>query len=191
MARKKPGAEFFPFKITLLSRETAQTEKPRWVGANQWRHLAIYSIRMKFWYQARKAKLRSQYKWYKYYTVTRYGAPGRLEFICPESGMVAKTIHQDDALLHRIYWTECAKKSQEIVQWLDSIDHNRYTSAVHSYLLSLLIVKPPILREVAAYEAVRPFKKPKPWQTTRVKGIESFLTGTAGRYLQKPKPITG
>lgn len=172
MARKRKDATAFAFKITLLPRHVIKEQKKPWIGTNQWRHRAIHSIRMKFWYQVGKAKRRSEFVWYKFYTVTRYGAPGRLEFICPESGMVAKTIQQQEAISHRRYWAECARKSQQIVEWLDHLDPNRYNPGIHSYLLSLLVVKDPKLREVKVYEESRPFTPRKPWQTTKVKGIK-------------------
>lgn len=167
VARKKTNTDTFPYKITLLPRGFQKQEKRRVVGANQWRHRAIHSIRMKFWYQEQKARRRAQSAWYKFYSVTRYGAPGRLEFICPFTGMVAKTIQQEEAISHRKYWIDCASTSADILKWLDEVDPNRYTSGVHSYLLSLLVVRPPILREVAAYENLHPFTPKKPWQTTR------------------------
>lgn len=81
--------------------------------------------------------------------------------------MVALTIKQEEAHSFRVYWALCAKKSIEIVQWLDKIDPNDYTPWIHSYLLSLLVVSDPRLREVESYKKEKPFINPKPWQTTR------------------------
>jgi len=171
VARKRPGAKSFPYKITLISRERVKQEKKPWIGTNQWRHRALHTIRMKFWFQLEKAKRRAAFIWYKFYTVRGYGAPGRLEFICPVSGMVAKTIQQQEAISHRKYWIDCARKSQEILLWLDGVEVNRYNAKTHSFLLSLLVVKDPILREVKAYEKKTPFIASRPWQTTRAKNI--------------------
>lgn len=131
-------------------------------------------MKMYFYYQVRRAERRARYKWYKFYAVSRYGAPGRLEFICPETGMVAKTIEQDEAASYRRYWRICATKSAEILQWLNSIDEERYNNEVHSRLIRLLITGPPIMREATVYQEEHPFVPAKQWQ-------ESFVNFTSAK----------
>lgn len=121
-------------------------------------------MKMYFYYQIKRAERKARQKWYIFYSVDRYGAPGRLEFICPNTGMVAKTINQEEAVTYRVYWRKCANKSREILGWLSSIDESCYTAEVHSYLSRLLIVGPPMMREVAIYEKEHPFVSGKPWQ---------------------------
>jgi hypothetical protein len=128
-----------------------------WVGSGRWKRRAIYLTRMKFYFQAKKALIRSRFCWYKFYAVRGYGAPGSLEFICPYTGMTAKTIEQDQAASIQVYWLKCHKRSIEVVDWLDSIDESRYNSIINSFLLRLIVTDPPILSEVTRYERLYPF----------------------------------
>jgi hypothetical protein len=114
MARTVKGKVRFPFRITLVPPDRPAPKQP-WIGSHQWKHRAFYNIKMKLSIQIEKASNRAKWKWYKFYSVRGYGAPGRLEFICPYSGMTAKTLHQDEAACARRYWASCAKKSKEIL----------------------------------------------------------------------------
>ena len=118
---------------------------------------------MKLSIQIEKASNRAKWKWYKFYSVRGYGAPGRLEFICPYSGMTAKTLHQDEAACARRYWASCAKKSKEILEWLNTLRPERYSAELNSYLLRLIVITYGI-REIETYQRRNPFAKPKPWQ---------------------------
>ena len=165
MPRKYKGEKYFPFKITVVPRKPFKTKKP-WIGTNQWRRRAIHTARMLFWYQAKKALIKAEQSWYKFYVGDRYGAPGRLEFICPIYGLAVTTITQEEAVSFRKYWSDCAKTSSLVVEWLDRVDSNKYTKEIHSFLYTLLITKPPIMREVKNYQKLFPFKTVKPWQQT-------------------------
>jgi hypothetical protein len=162
MARTVKGKTRFPFKITLVPVDRPQP-KPPWIGTHQWKHRAIYNIKMKLSIQVEKASNRAGWCWYKFYSVRGYGAPGRLEFLCPYSGMVAKTIYQEEAASFRRYWSNCAKKSQEILDWLETIDPSTYTVQLNVFLLRAIVVTYGI-REIKNYEQSNPFQRAKPWQ---------------------------
>jgi hypothetical protein len=119
---------------------------------------------MKLSIQIEKASNRAKWKWYKFYSVRGYGAPGRLEFICPYSGMIAKTIRQDEAASVRKYWASCAKKSKQILDWLGGLHPERYSPGLNSYLLRLIVVSYGT-REIETYQRENPFINPKPWQS--------------------------
>lgn len=161
MARTRKGVDRFAFRITLVP-EDRPRPKPPWIGTHQWKHRAIYSIKMKFTIQVQKAANRAAWKWYKFYSVVGYGAPGRLEFICPYSGMVGKMIQQEEAMAFRRYWARCAEKSSEILEWLNSIQVHSYSSNLHRYLLRLIVIEYNI-REMEEYTKANPFNKTKQW----------------------------
>lgn len=163
MARTVKGKTRFPFRITLVPPDRPDP-KPPWIGSHQWKYRAIYNIKMKLSIQIEKASNRAKWKWYKFYSVRGYGAPGRLEFICPYSGMIAKTIRQDEAASVRKYWASCAKKSKQILDWLGGLHPERYSPGLNSYLLRLIVVSYGT-REIEAYQRENPFINPKPWQS--------------------------
>lgn len=122
----------------------------------------MYLIKMKLSIQVEKASNRAKWEWYKFYSVRGYGAPGRLEFICPSSGMVAKTIQQEEAASFRRYWANCAIKSSEILSWLDSVQVLSYTADLHTYLLRTIVITYNV-REEKAYRIANPYGKPPSW----------------------------
>lgn len=156
MARTFAGKTRFQFRITLAPADAAPPRKP-WVGTGGWKRRAIYLIRMKLTIQIEKAANRTAWEWYKFYSVRGYGVPGRLEFICPYSGMVAKTLEQEEAVSARKYWGICARKSREILAWLDKITPSRYSKELHVYLLRLIVV-PYNKREIDGYCLANPFE---------------------------------
>lgn len=162
MARTVKGRSRFPFKVVLVPRDRP-APRPPWIGTNRWKHRAVYNMKMKLFIQIEKASNRANWQWYRFYSVRGYGAPGRLEFICPYSGMVAKTIQQEEASRLRRYWANCARKSQEILDWLESINTDSYTVELNSYLLRIIVVVYNI-REIKNYEQKKPFIELKPWQ---------------------------
>lgn len=162
MARTRKGKERFPFRIILVP-EDRPAPKPPWIGSHQWKYRAIYNIKMKLSIQIQKASNRAKWKWYKFYSVRGYGAPGRLEFICPYSGMVAKTLDPLEAASARKYWADCARKSKELLDWVSSLNPMSYSADLNSYLIRLIVVSYNI-REVETYQKRNPFTKPKPWQ---------------------------
>lgn len=133
-----------------------------WVGSCQWKYRALYLIKMYLAIQATKASAKANYRWYKFYWVREYGAPLPGEFICPYSGMVAKTVRQSEAKHVRRYWAECARKTREILEWLDQLDPQRYTAELNHYLRWLVII-PPTMKECKEYEEANPFRKPRQW----------------------------
>lgn len=165
MARTAKGKARFPFRIVLVPFDTP-TAKPPWIGSHRWKYRAVYNMKMKFSIQAEKASNRVKWQWYKFYSVRGYGAPGRLEFICPYSGMIAKTIDQDEAASARKYWDSCAQKSKEILEWLHTLHPERYSPELNSYLLRLIVV-PYNIREIETYQRKNPFVMPRPWQGPR------------------------
>lgn len=162
MARTTKGQKRFQFKITIVPVSKSAPRRP-WVGTHRWKHRALYNIKMKLSIQIEKASNRAKYKWYKFYSVSRYGAPGRLEFICPYSGMVAKTIKPEEAASLRRYWSLCASKSREVLNWLESIDPASYSARLHTYLLRIIVIGYNI-REINKYRKRHPFQEAKPWQ---------------------------
>ena len=58
---------------------------------------------MKLEIQIEKASNKAKYTWFKFYAVRGYGAPGVCEFICPYSGMIAKTVNPEQAASLRRY----------------------------------------------------------------------------------------
>jgi hypothetical protein len=118
---------------------------------------------MKLAIQVEKASNRAKYDWFKFYAVRGYGAPDMTEFICPYSGMIAKTVKPEEAASVRRYWVGCAKKSREILNWLSSLDPARYSTGLNSYLLRAIVTTYNI-REIEEYQAKHPFESTKPWQ---------------------------
>ena len=160
--RTVKGKTRFPFRITIVPPGKPERRSP-WIGTHRWKHRAIYTMKMKLSIQIEKALTRASWKWFKFYSVRGYGVPGRLEFICPYSSMVAKTICQQEAISVRRYWALCAEKSQEVLDWLCQLDPARYSAQLHSYLLRAIIVSYNA-REINKYEQSNPFRQVKPWQ---------------------------
>lgn len=162
LARTVKGRERFPFKITIVSPDQPAPREP-WIGTHRWKHRAIYNMKMKLSIQIEKASNKSRYQWYKLYSVRGYGAPGNSEFICPYSGMVAKTVDPEEAVSLRKYWACCARKSKEILDWLDQLDPARYSADLNSYLLRVIVATGNI-REITKYQKHHPFQEAKSWQ---------------------------
>lgn len=162
MARTIKGRERFAFRITIVPPDQPKP-RPPWIGTHRWKYRAVYIIKMKLTLQIEKASLKARRKWNTHYSVRGYGAPGRLEFICPYSGMVAKTVQQEEAVSVRRYWVNCAAKSKEILEWINQLDPERYSRRLHTYLLRTIVTTYG-MRELEAYERRNPFQKPKPWQ---------------------------
>lgn len=160
--RTVKGKTRFPFRIILVPPDQPAPKAP-WIGTHRWKHRAIYNIKMKLEVQIEKASNRAKYSWFKLYAVRGYGAPGVCEFICPYSGMVAKTVEPEQAASLRKYWAQCAKKSREILDWLSLLDPARYSADLNSYLLRTIVITYNI-REVKKYQAQHSFEAPKPWQ---------------------------
>jgi hypothetical protein len=162
VARTTKGKTRFPFKIILVPPDQP-TPKPPWIGSHRWKHRAIYNIKMKLAIQIEKASNRAKHNWIKLYSVRGYGAPGVCEFICPYSGMIARTIEPEQAASLRRYWAQCAKKSCEILDWLSLLDPARYSADLNSYLLRTIVITYNI-REIKKYQAQHSFEASKPWQ---------------------------
>ena len=162
VARTAKGRTRFPFKIILVPPDQPAPKAP-WVGTHRWKHRAIYNIKMKLAIQIEKASNKASLDWFKFYVVRGYGAPGASEFICPYSGMIAKTINPREAASLRRYWVGCARKSREILNWLSLLDPARYSAELNSYLLRTIVTTYNI-REIKEYQAEHPFESAKPWQ---------------------------
>lgn len=163
MARTVKGRDRFQFRIVLVPPDQQRRTAARPIGSCRWKYRAIYLMKMYLTVQAKKAVSRANCKWYKFYSVRGYGAPSTTEFICPYSGMVAKTIKQSEAVHLRKYWIQCAKKSEEILRWLNELDPERYTARLNHYLRALIIL-PPNMREYSEYQKANPFQKHKQWR---------------------------
>jgi hypothetical protein len=155
--RKFPGKRRFPYKISILEApnplEPASVIQRR--GGGRWRARALHSIKMALWIQVRKATHRSANGWMSFAVVTGYGAPGVGEFFCPYSYMVAKPVEKSQAILFRRYWVICARKSQEVLDWLNSIDPSAYNQTLHRFLKRLIVVEYN-QREISLYESTNP-----------------------------------
>lgn len=162
VARTTKGKARFPFKIILVPLDQPAPRAP-WVGTHRWKHRAIYNIKMKLAIQIEKALNRAKYNWLKFYAVRGYGAPGVCEFVCPYSGMIAKTVEPEQAASLRRYWARCAKKSREILDWLNLLDPARYSTKLNSYLLRTIVITYNI-REIKKYQAQHSFEGSKSWQ---------------------------
>lgn len=183
MARTVKGKTRFPYKIVLVPREQA-AKKRLHVGTQKWKYRAIYNIRMMLSIQIQKASRRAKWKWYQFYSVRGYGAPGRLEFICPYSGMIASTVQQEEAASVRKYWASCAAKSRRILDWLEALPPQRYTKELNHYLLRLIVIQFQ-QREMDEWTATNPFQKPKLWREEQ--STTKDIRQQGGRSLQLPK----
>lgn len=150
MARKYAGKERWAFKIVL----TEKDEKPKQVyfGTARWRGRALFRMKMLLYFQIVKARIRLSQKWWTYSCSVRYGAPGRLEKIDPESGLVLSCIQQHEAIVCRRYWFHCFDKSEEIFCWLHQINEEDYSPWLHFFLLRLIVTPLPKLSEQTRYE---------------------------------------
>ena len=162
VSRTTKGRTRFPFKITLVPLDQPAPKAP-WIGTHRWKHRAIYNIKMKLEIQIEKASNKTKYTWFKFYAVRGYGAPGVCEFICPYSGMIAKTVNPEQAASLRRYWAQCAKKSREILDWLSRLDPARYSAELNSYLLRTIVITYNI-REINKYRSQHLFEETRPWQ---------------------------
>ena len=150
MARKHKDRERWAFKITLTTRNEIVKEK--YFDTPKWKKPALFRIKMLFYYQVLKARIRLNQPWWTFGASYRYGAPGNLEHIDPESGMVVSRIQQKEAVSLRRYWYHCLAKSEEILFWLWDLNEAHYSSAVHFLLLKLIVVPLPKLSEITRYE---------------------------------------
>ena len=157
VGRTTKGKSRFPFKITLVPDDQPAPKAP-WIGTYKWKCQAIYSTKMKLAIQIEKASNRAKNEWFKFYAVRGYGAPGICEFICPYSGMVAKTISPVEAASLRKYWAKCADKSREILSWLDSLDPARYSVELNSYISKIIVITYNI-REIKKYRSQYPITR--------------------------------
>jgi hypothetical protein len=162
LARTFKGKTRFPYRILIVPKDQPAKPKP-YVGTQQWKYRALYNIKMMLSIQIHKASRRAKWKWYQFYAVRGYGAPGGLEFVCPVSGMIATPIRQEQAVSPRKYWASCAAKSKLILKWLDSFPPQRYTKELNHYLLRLIVITYG-QREIDEYTELNPFTKPKLWQ---------------------------
>lgn len=186
MARTVKGKTRFPYKIVLVPREQVAEKRPH-VGTQRWKYRAIYNIKMMLSIQAHKASRRVKWKWYQFYSVRGYAAPGRLEFICPYSGMIATRVEQEQVASVRKYWADCAAKSRQILAWLEQLPPQRYTRELNHYLLRLIVV-PYQQREIDEWTENNPFQKPKLWREQQ--STTSNTVQLAGPCLRPLKPIT-
>jgi hypothetical protein len=190
MPRTVKGKKRFPYRILLVPEEAKPpvpiTKRAR-QGTALWKHRAIYNVKMLLTVQIKKASRRARWKWYQYYSVRGYGAPEITEFICPFSGMIAKTINQEEAASVRKYWVECAKKSREILEWIELLDPQLYTRELNHFILRLVFLKPN-QREYEEYIAINPFQKPKPWR--ELSSTTSDTQQLDGRCSLQPRLTT-
>lgn len=149
MARKRSGQERWAFKIVLIPRNEPQREK--YFDTPKWKKPALSRMKMLFYFQVLKARIRLNQRWWTFGCSRGYGAPGRLEHIDPESGMVVFRIQQSEALYYRKYWYDCLKKSEQILCWLWELDEQHYSSWLHFLLLRLIVVPTPKLSEQDRY----------------------------------------
>jgi hypothetical protein len=125
--------------------------------------MAMYNVKMLLTIQIKRASRRAGWKWYQYYSVRGYGAPGVNEFVCPYSGMVAKTINQEEAASVRRYWAACAATSREVLEWLELLPTHQYTRELNRFLLRLVVVTTR-QREIKKYKESHPIEDSKPWR---------------------------
>lgn len=190
MPRTVKGKKRFPYRILLIpedNRPPVPVSKRARHGTALWKYRAIYNVKMLLTIQIEKASRRAKWKWYQYYSVRGYGAPGVSEFVCPFSGMIAKTINQEEAASVRKYWVECAGKSREILEWLELLDPQLYTRELNHFLLRLVFLRPN-QREREGYIAVNPFQKPKPWR--ELSTTTSDTQQLDGQCSRQPRRIT-
>ena len=155
--RKSPGKRRFPYKITIL--EAPNPLEPvrviRRRGSDRWRARALHNIKMALWIQVAKATHRSSNGWMSFAVVTGYGAPAVGEFLCPYSYMVARPAKKSEAIFFRRYWVICARKSQEVLDWLNLIDPSTYSQTLHRFLKKLIVIDYN-QREISLYESKNP-----------------------------------
>lgn len=161
LARTVKGKTRFPFRIVLVPKDQPVKRKVRKI--EEWRHRAMYNIKILLMIQISRSSNRVKQKWQCFYSVSGYGAPGAREFICPYSSMIAKTIKQDEAMSFRKYWANCLSKSKEILQWLDTIHVSLYSKELNHYLLRLIVIVPN-QKELERYKKTYPFQGVKAWQ---------------------------
>ena len=163
MARKYNKNKPFPYRIKIFDSATYEQELVRRkeskmrmvVEAIGWKQKALDRTRMRFTYQISKMRQQIKRRWYCYYYVFDYGAPGRLEFLCSQTSMRAKRIDESDAFFYRTYYAKCANASQLILDWLKQLDPFEYTFELHQYLLRFFVVSFPPQRWIKRYEQGR------------------------------------
>lgn len=187
VARTIKGRTRFPYRILLVPKGSPVRPIAPKLETQHWRHKAIYNVKMRLAIQAAAASRRAKWKWYQFYSVRGYGAPSTGEFICPYSGMIAKTIHQDEAASIRRYWALCASKTRQVIEWLELLLPDQYTKELNHFLLRLIII-PAGQRQLEEYMTANPFNKPKPWQ--ELSSTTSGIPRLDGRCSRQVKLIT-
>lgn len=157
MARTTKGKTRFPFRIVIVPPDKPSPKSP-WLGTQRWKHRALYIIRMRLCIQLKKAAARARQNWFKFYWVYGYGAPGKHEFICWNSGMIGKAVKPEESYMFNCYWAACAQKTEEILSWLDSVPIQSYSVELNSYLSRLIVVSYGA-REVEEYTTANPYEK--------------------------------
>lgn len=160
MARKYSDGRPFCYKINIYSRETYQEQydankkaKMRMVReSDQYRKKIHELIKMYFVFQILRMKQQIRRPWYCYYSVSRFGAPGEREFLCPITTMIAKRIRPQDAVKYREYYAKCISKSQEILRWLVDLPSTEYNFGLHQYLLRFVITPRPWQHIASRYD---------------------------------------
>jgi hypothetical protein len=187
MARTFRGKTRFKYRITLVPKSELSQPKAHDADTQRWKCKAIYNVKMRLTIQAEKASRRAKWNWYQFYSVRGYGAPSTKEFVCPYSGMIAKTIGQQEAVSIRRYWATCASKTREVIEWLELLPPHQYTRELNHFLLRLIFI-PACQREIQEYIAKNPFNKLKPWQ--ELLSTTSNTLQLVGHSLHQPKQIT-
>jgi hypothetical protein len=171
----------------LVPKTGPERPKSPSLGTQRWKHRAIYNVKMRLTIQAEAASKRVKWKWYQFYSVRGYGAPSAGEFVCPYSGMIAKTIKQEEAVSVRRYWANCASTTRELIEWLELLPVHEYTRELNHYLLRMIVI-PAGQRQIEEYTKAHPLNEVKPWR--ELSSITSNILRLDGHFSRQPRPTT-
>jgi len=188
VARTIKGRTRFPYRIVLVPKEGPPVPSKKYeIGTQRWKHRAMYNVKMRLTIQAEAASRRTRWKWYQFYSVRGYGASSTCEFVCPYSGMIAKTINQEEAASIRKYWVTCAAKTREVLEWLELLPIHQYTRELNHFLLRMILI-PAGQRQLEEYMNAHPFNETKPWR--ELSSTTSNIRQLDGRFSRQAKQIT-
>lgn len=151
--RARRAGSDVPYRF-LISLRPERPERKRVALSRGWKLRALQIICGAYEAQVVKAREKLSYRWFNHYEISRIGAPGIKEFICPKTSYVGRIINQKSAFKARAYWAACYQKSVEILDWLYSIDYKLYTVELHMRLKSYIVVQRSMLSERKRYEEI-------------------------------------
>jgi hypothetical protein len=137
-----------------------------------------HRVMVQLWLQAYKARRRAKSPDFSVYRIDRAGVPGRGEWICDRTHLIAKPVAQDSPLIqrHRLYYRAVERFSVMAYNYLSGLGCEQFSAMLDAYIRRLIIFPLPFTYEEKRLEAI--FDK-QLTQTGNYYGKIQCLGGTA------------